>query len=220
MPGRHVSSTEPTSSTVPAARGSLGRCGCGAWRTSSLGPGASHSRRLASAFPPLVSTVADRLAHCLSGIEQLSAHAQAALQQAADDTRPTLSATESLTDPAMDSLRGGRRVARTICSLLASASSWPGVWVREEVLVFHRVPVRLLSVALVAFATALSLRAAAPPPPTLNDVLARAAAATAAFADPSRRIICQENDRQTTVVDLVPITMDCPGLRSPAVGLS
>ena len=73
---------------------------------------------------------------------------------------------------------------------------------------FHRVPVRLLSVALVAFATALSLGTAARPSPTLNDVLARAANATAAFADPSRRIVCQENGRQTTVVDLVPITMD------------
>ena len=76
---------------------------------------------------------------------------------------------------------------------------------------FHRVPVRFLSVALVAFATTLSLRAAAPPSPTLNDVLARAAGATAAFADPSRRIVCQENDRQTTVADLGPAMMDSPG---------
>jgi len=76
--------------------------------------------------------------------------------------------------------------------------------------VFHRVPVRLLSVALVAFATTLSLGAAARPAPTLNEVLARAADATAAFADPSHRIVCQENDRQTTVVDLVPISMDYP----------
>ncbi len=75
---------------------------------------------------------------------------------------------------------------------------------------FHRAPVGFLSVALVAFATTLSLRAAARPAPTLNDVLARAADATAAFADPSRRIVCQENDRQTTVVDLVPIDWDWP----------
>ncbi len=68
-----------------------------------------------------------------------------------------------------------------------------------------------MSVALVAFATTLSLRAAARPSPTLSDVLARAADETAALADPSRRIVCQENDRQTTVVDLVPISMDWPG---------
>ena len=75
---------------------------------------------------------------------------------------------------------------------------------------FHRVPVRLMCVALVAFATTLSLRAAARPSPTLNDVLARAAAAAAAFADPSHRIVCQEKDRQTTVADLVPLGMDWP----------
>ena len=73
---------------------------------------------------------------------------------------------------------------------------------------YHRVPVRFLSVALVAFATILSIRAAARPSPTLNDVLARAAVATAAFADPSQRIVCQENDRQITVADLVPIATD------------
>jgi hypothetical protein len=77
--------------------------------------------------------------------------------------------------------------------------------------VLHRVPVRLLSVALAASATTLSLRGAARPSPTLNDVLARAAAATAALADPSHRIVCQENDRQTTVVDLVPISADWSG---------
>jgi hypothetical protein len=77
--------------------------------------------------------------------------------------------------------------------------------------VFHRVPVRLVSVALVALATALSLRAAVRPSPTLNEVLARAAAAAAALADPSHRIVCQENDRQTTVVDLVPLSTDWPG---------
>ena len=75
---------------------------------------------------------------------------------------------------------------------------------------FPRAHVRFLSLALVAFATTLSLRAAARPSPTLNDVLARAADATAAFADPSRRIVCQENDRQTAVVDLVPISFDYP----------
>lgn len=73
---------------------------------------------------------------------------------------------------------------------------------------FHRVPFRFLSVALVAFAATLSLRAADRPSPTLNDVLARAADATAAFADPSHRIVCQENDRQTTVVDVVPMSPD------------
>ena len=57
------------------------------WLTPSQGPGESHSRRLASAHPPLVSTVADRLVRCLSGIAQLSAHARAALQQAADAGR-------------------------------------------------------------------------------------------------------------------------------------
>jgi hypothetical protein len=72
------------------------------------------------------------------------------------------------------------------------------------------VPVRLLFVALVAFATALSLRAAARPSPTLKDVLARAAHATAAFADPSHRIVCREIDRQTTVVDLPSISTDMP----------
>ena len=74
--------------------------------------------------------------------------------------------------------------------------------------VFHRVPVRLLFVSLVAFATALSLRAAARPSPTLSIVLARAADATAAFAGPGRRIVCQENDRQTTVADFVPLGPD------------
>ena len=69
---------------------------------------------------------------------------------------------------------------------------------------FHRVPVRFMSVALVAFATTLSLRAAARPSPSLNEVLARAAGATAAFADFSQRVVCQENDRQTTVIDPVP----------------
>lgn len=69
---------------------------------------------------------------------------------------------------------------------------------------FHRVPVRILSMALVAFATTLSAR----PSPTLHEVLARAADAMAAFADPSHRIVCQENDRQTTVIDLAPIDMD------------
>jgi len=29
MPVRGVSSTDPTASVVPAARGSVGRCGCG-----------------------------------------------------------------------------------------------------------------------------------------------------------------------------------------------
>ena len=62
--------------------------------------------------------------------------------------------------------------------------------------------------ALVAFATTLSLRAAARPSPTLPEVLARAADATAAFADPSRRIVCQENDRQTTMVALAPVSTD------------
>ncbi len=75
---------------------------------------------------------------------------------------------------------------------------------------FHRVPVRFLAVTLVAFATALSLNAAARPSPTLKDVLARAANATAAFADPGLRIVCQENDRQTTVVDLVPLSPEHP----------
>jgi hypothetical protein len=70
-------------------------------------------------------------------------------------------------------------------------------------------------VALVAFATTLSLRAAARPSPTLNDVLARAADATAAFADPSHRIVCRENDRQTTVVDLVPTFPDFPVFFGP-----
>jgi len=65
-------------------------------------------------------------------------------------------------------------------------------------------------VALIAFATTLCLRAAASPSPSLDDVLARAAAATAAFADPSHRIVCQENDRQTTVVDLPSVSMDMP----------
>ena len=74
----------------------------------------------------------------------------------------------------------------------------------------HRVPVRLLSVVFVAFATALSLRAAARPAPTLKDVLARAAEATAAFADSGHRIVCQENDRQTTVVDLPSVSTDMP----------
>ena len=73
---------------------------------------------------------------------------------------------------------------------------------------FHRVPVRFLSVALVAFAATLSLRAAARPSPTLHDVLARAADATAAFADTSRRIVCQENARQTTMVALAPVFTD------------
>jgi hypothetical protein len=72
------------------------------------------------------------------------------------------------------------------------------------------VPVRFLSVALVAFATTLALGAAARPSPALSDVLARAADATVAFADPSRRIVCQENDRQTTVVDLLPPDWDWP----------
>ena len=75
---------------------------------------------------------------------------------------------------------------------------------------FQRVPVRLLSVALVAFATVLSLRAAARPSPTLNDVLARSAEATAAFADPSHRIVCRESDRQTTVVDLPSVFTEMP----------
>jgi hypothetical protein len=76
--------------------------------------------------------------------------------------------------------------------------------------VFNQVPVRLLSVALVALATTLSLRAAARPSPTLNDVLARAADATAAFTDSSLRIVCQENDRQTTLVDLPSVSTDMP----------
>lgn len=79
----------------------------------------------------------------------------------------------------------------------------------------HRVPVRFLSVALVAFATTFSLRAAARTSPTLNDVLARAADATAAFADPSHPIVCQENDRQTTVVDLVPIGVNDQAIYGP-----
>jgi hypothetical protein len=95
MPVRRVSSTDPNASVVPPARGSLGRCGCGVWLTPSQGPGESHSRRLARARPPLVSTVADRRARSLSGIEQRSAHAQASLQQAAVETRPQLSAIES-----------------------------------------------------------------------------------------------------------------------------
>lgn len=74
----------------------------------------------------------------------------------------------------------------------------------------HRVPVRLLFVSLAAFATTLCLRAAARPSPTLNHVLARAADAAAAFADPGRRIVCQESDRQTMVADLVPVMMDWP----------
>ena len=57
------------------------------WLTPSQGPGESHSRRLASRRPPLISTVANRLARCLSGIEQLPAHAQAALEQAAGEER-------------------------------------------------------------------------------------------------------------------------------------
>jgi hypothetical protein len=79
--------------------------------------------------------------------------------------------------------------------------------------VFQRVPVRFLSVALVAFATTLYLGAAALPSPTLNDVLARAADATAALVDPSHRIVCQENIRQTTVVNLVPMSPDYPTYR-------
>ncbi len=75
---------------------------------------------------------------------------------------------------------------------------------------FHQVPVRLLSVALVAFATTPSPRTAARPSPTLHDVLARAAGATAAFADRGRRIVCQENDRQTTLVDLAPTFTGMP----------
>ena len=63
----------------------------------------------ASARPPLVSTVAARSARCLSGIEQRSAHVQAALQQAADDTQQQLSAIDHHTDPSMNSLGGGRR---------------------------------------------------------------------------------------------------------------
>ena len=73
---------------------------------------------------------------------------------------------------------------------------------------FYRVLVRLLSVALVASATTLSLRAAPRPSPALNDVLARAADVTAAFADTSRRIVCQENARQTTMVALAPVSTD------------
>ena len=93
--------------------------------------------------------------------------------------------------------------------LSASLSQvWPGVWVHEEALVFHRVSVQLLSVALAAVATTLSVHAASRSSPTLSDVLARAADATAAFAGPSRRIVCQENDRQTTVADLVPLGPD------------
>jgi hypothetical protein len=80
--------------------------------------------------------------------------------------------------------------------------------------VSHRVPARFLSVALVVFGTTLSLRAAARPSPTLNDVLARAAVATAAFADAGRRIVCQENDRQTTVVHPVD-GMDDPAIFGP-----
>jgi hypothetical protein len=41
-------------------------------------------------------------------------------------------------------------------------------------------------------------------------VLARAAGATAAFADTGHRIVCQENDRQTTVVDLPSVSTDMP----------
>ncbi|MBP1779521.1 MAG: hypothetical protein H6Q86_5532 [candidate division NC10 bacterium] len=57
-------------SIVPPARGSPDGCGCGVWRTPGRGPVESHSRRPAGARPPLVSTVADRLARWLSGIEQ------------------------------------------------------------------------------------------------------------------------------------------------------
>jgi len=70
--------------------------------------------------------------------------------------------------------------------------------------------VRFLSASLDALAATLSLRGAARPAPTLNDVLARAADATAAFADAGRRIVCQENDRQTTVVDLPSVSTDMP----------
>jgi len=76
--------------------------------------------------------------------------------------------------------------------------------------VFHRVPVRLMSVALVAFATTLCLGAAASPSPSLDAVLARAAASTAAIADPNHRIVCQENDRQTTVVDVPSVFTEMP----------
>ena len=79
---------------------------------------------------------------------------------------------------------------------------------REKVLVCYRVPGRVLSVALVAFATSLSLRAAARPSPSLNQVLARAADATAAFAASSQRVACQENDRQTLVGDPLPVPLD------------
>jgi hypothetical protein len=65
-------------------------------------------------------------------------------------------------------------------------------------------------VAFVAFATTLCLRAAASPSPSLDDVLARAAAAEAAITDPGHRIVCQENDRQTTVVDLPSVSTDMP----------
>jgi hypothetical protein len=63
---------------------------------------------------------------------------------------------------------------------------------------------------ILVFATTLSLSGAERPSPSLDDVLARAANATAAFADPSRRIVCEENDRQTLVADFVPLSMDHP----------
>ena len=73
---------------------------------------------------------------------------------------------------------------------------------------FHRMRVCALSLALVALATTLSLRAAARPSSSLNEVLARAANATAAFASPSHRIACQENARQTLVGDPLPVPLD------------
>jgi hypothetical protein len=63
-------------------------------------------------------------------------------------------------------------------------------------------------VALLPFATTPSLRSAARPSQTLKDVLARAAEATAGFAEAGRRIVCQEHDRQTTVVELAPVFPD------------
>jgi hypothetical protein len=53
---------------------------------------------------------------------------------------------------------------------------------------------------LVALATVPLLGAAIPTPPPLSAVLSLAARSAAAFADPTRRIVCQESDIQSFVV--------------------
>jgi len=58
---------------------------------------------------------------------------------------------------------------------------------------------------VIAAATTLSVAAVSHPYQSLDDVLARAAEVSAAFAGSTLRVICQENDRQTIVVD--PIAM-------------